>query len=88
MSNIDKMEALVKELAVAFPGLGLSFGYIGNCGLGYDDRGWRVFTNKRDPKYGLSVSYCLGGSDDVEEACGLGGRMDVVNFVIRNSKGG
>lgn len=86
MSNVDKMAALVKELAVAFPGLGLSFGYIGNCGRGYDDRGWRVFTNLKDKKYGLSVSYKLGGADDIEKACGLGGRMAVLNFAAKYSK--
>jgi len=86
MSNVDKMAALVKELAVAFPGLGLSFGYIGNCGRGYDDRGWRVFTNLKDKKYGLSVSYKLGGANEIEKACGLSGRMAVVNFATKWDK--
>jgi hypothetical protein len=41
------IEACVRGLAVEFPQLGLSFGYIGNVGRGYDDRGWRVFTTVR-----------------------------------------
>jgi hypothetical protein len=86
MTNVEKMEALVKELALVFPGLGLSFGYIGNCGRGYDDRGWKVFTKVRDKKYGLSVSYGLADTKGLERACGLYGRMAVVNFATKWDK--
>lgn len=27
-----------------FPASGITVGYIGNCGPGFDDRSWRVFT--------------------------------------------
>lgn len=86
MSNVEKMERLVKELAVAFPDLGLSFGYIGNCGRNYDDRGWKVFTRVRDKKYGLSVSYDLGDTEGLERSCRLATRMAVVNFAAKYSK--
>ena len=41
------LERLAQQLAVEFPHLKISFGYIGNCGMGgandYDDRSWRFF---------------------------------------------
>lgn len=37
----------VLALAAEFPALGLSFGYIGNVDRFGDDRGWRVFSNRR-----------------------------------------
>ncbi len=44
---IDYLEQLAQQLAVEFPHLKISFGYIGNCGMGgandYDDRSWRFF---------------------------------------------
>lgn len=41
------LEGLAKTLAERYPHLRISFGYIGNCGMGgandYDDRSWRFF---------------------------------------------
>lgn len=47
-------EELKKELAAKYPEVGLTFGYIGNCGSGYDDRSWYFFTKISIPgqKYG------------------------------------
>ncbi|WP_162815028.1 hypothetical protein [Erythrobacter aureus] len=48
----------VEELAVQYPDLGLSFGYIGNLSIGpiHDDRSWKVFTKCATPR-------CHGASD-------------------------
>lgn len=80
--NTRSMEALVEQLKQTFPALGLSFGYIGNCGHDYDDRGWRVFTNRRtEPgRFGTSISFHLGGTDELESNCRLRRRMDLVTF--------
>lgn len=40
----QEIQECVKELAAKYPQVGLTFGYIGNCGPGYDDRSWFVFT--------------------------------------------
>jgi hypothetical protein len=44
-------EAIFAKLKAAFPQLGLSYGYIGNCGMigrtYVDDRSWRIFTSVR-----------------------------------------
>lgn len=49
----DTIEAIQKHVdayAIAYPELGLSFGYIGNVYRdGTDDRNWSVFTNRRNP---------------------------------------
>ena len=46
----DAIEACVIALRAEFPGLSLTFGYIGNVDRFGDDRCWRVFTN-RAPKH-------------------------------------
>lgn len=48
-----EMQQLVDTLKSRHPNAGLSFGYIGNCGIGpgsQDDRSWRIFTKvPKDP---------------------------------------
>lgn len=39
-----QLQTLVQTLASAHPGLGMSFGYIGNLTHNEDDRAWSVFT--------------------------------------------
>lgn len=57
--------ALVKDAAAEHPRLGLSFGYIGNCGIGYDDRSFRVFAKLATPRChgGCDVSFGSHGPD-------------------------
>lgn len=84
MTNKEKMEALVANLAEAFPQFSLSFGYIGNLDHRWgDDRSWRVFTNRRESggHYGRSVSFHLGSTEGLEQACRLSMRMNLVTFV-------
>jgi len=46
----DRCRALMERMKVAHPRLGLSFGYIGNCGHGYDDRSWMFFAKLATPR--------------------------------------
>ncbi|MAM40817.1 MAG: hypothetical protein CL949_20460 [Erythrobacter sp.] len=57
--DADKaIRAKVQTLAEQFPELGLSCGYIGNCGHNFDDRSWKVFTKLRNNDgHGSSVSF-------------------------------
>lgn len=62
LTTVQKLEALVKEVAEQHPSFGLSFGYIGNCDLygdRYDDRSWSVFAKlaTRDCIGACNVSY-------------------------------
>ena len=65
----QRCTALLERLKVEHPRLGLSFGYIGNCGFGpggHDDRSWRFFTT-------LATPACVGACDvsfgDTRTAC-------------------
>ncbi len=53
---IEILEGIVRTAAAAHPRLGLSFGYIGNCGIGYDDRSFRIFAK-------LATPNCHGACD-------------------------
>jgi hypothetical protein len=68
-SAAELIEVEVKALAAAFPELGLSFGYIGNCDMGpyarWDDRSWRVFTN-RCGEDGRSCSWGYAHTDTLD----------------------
>ena len=47
-ADIAALEQMAKQLKEQYPHLNVSFGYIGNCGMGaddYDDRSWRFFYN-------------------------------------------
>ena len=33
------------QLQAMFPAVTITIGYIGNCGAGFDDRSWRIFTD-------------------------------------------
>jgi hypothetical protein len=80
------LSLLVKDLAAAHPELGLSYGYIGNVYRdGTDDRGFRIFSNRRDDD-GRSISYHLGGFDSLPHALErLPANVDW--FVIRAGRG-
>ena len=60
----QQLSDIVKELAAENPELKLSYGYIGNLERWGDDRGFRIFTNRRDD-IGRSISYHLGGVSDL-----------------------
>lgn len=65
MSPAEKAAAI----RARFADLDVSVGYIGNCGPGFDDRSWRVFTNLRRT-CGYSVSVHLESPDfDFDKVC-------------------
>jgi hypothetical protein len=44
-----KLQEVQNRLAEKYPGVGLTFGYIGNCNDRYDDRLWKFFTKVPSP---------------------------------------
>lgn len=58
----EQLEAKLKEAQARFPFIGLTFGYIGNCGLNYDDRAWYFFTTvAHESSTPYSEAHKLGG---------------------------
>lgn len=57
MTPAARCETLLKKMQAAYPDVGISFGYVGNCGIGYDDRSWYFFTKVINPK-----GYYQGGT--------------------------
>lgn len=53
--------ALVKTAADEHPRLGLSFGYLGNCGIGYDDRSFKIFAKLATPRCHGACDVSFGG---------------------------
>ena len=54
MTGREMCEALLSVYQEQYPTIGLTFGYIGNCGPGfgdttYDDRSWYFFTDVQQP---------------------------------------
>ena len=56
MSNARKrLDVLLQQMRERYPDVGLSFGYIGNCGAGFDDRSFMFFTKVKP----LGEANCL-----------------------------
>ena len=59
-----RCQALLAAMQAAHPRLGLSFGYIGNCGFGpggYDDRSWSFFAKLATPRCANACDVSFGG---------------------------
>jgi hypothetical protein len=84
MSTANQITAIVATLAVEFPGLRLSFGYIGNLERYGDDRCWRVFTNVKDDG-GRSVSFGYHGTDRLGDLLARIERGDLRAFCVRHA---
>lgn len=79
-AGYDRLEAIYKRLRAAYPDVSLSLGYVGNCGIGYDDRAWKFFTRvlipyEQKPTYaheqfsfGYATSETLGKLADAADA--------------------
>ena len=62
---VEALREMIRELGNEYPGLNLSFGYIGNCSLGcgpaYDDRSWKVFTTLSSTAGAQACNISWGG---------------------------
>jgi hypothetical protein len=66
MTVIDNNALALETLKAEFPQFKLSHGYLGNCGRGYDDRTWYIFT-------GTGRNVHCAGSGDIDLATARGG---------------
>jgi hypothetical protein len=56
-----RLDILLQQMRKRYPDVALSFGYIGNCGAGFDDRSWMFFTKVKPLGHANCLSF--GHSD-------------------------
>jgi hypothetical protein len=63
----QRLRGLIEAMRLTYPELGLSFGYIGNCGQWGDDRCWCVFTklSSKPAANACNVSWGYANTQDV-----------------------
>jgi len=73
MSNARKrLDVLLQQMREKYPEIGLSFGYIGNCGAGFDNRSWMFFTKVKPLCHANCLSFghsCTAGLDNFADRC-------------------
>lgn len=63
----DKSKQILDRLNAKYPEVRLSFGYIGNCSISFDDRSWGFFTKVPMPLKRHCFSYGWTSTDKVDE---------------------
>jgi hypothetical protein len=63
----DKSKQILDRLNAKYPDVHLSFGYIGNCGISFDDRSWGFFTRVPMPLQKHCFSYGWTSTDKLDE---------------------